>query len=436
MSAPELGCVTLEPGRLQGRVSAPPSKSAAHRAILCAALAALTSPGEGESILSPLDLSDDIRATLGAVRALGVRAALENGVCTVSAGEREPGTVSLDCGESGSTLRFLIPIAAALGVSAVFTGHGRLPSRPIGLYAELLPQHGVSCRTQGGLPFAIEGRLTPGYFPVPGNVSSQFITGLLLALPLLAGDSEIILTTPLESAAYVEMTVQAMTDFGVTVERTKGGWRVPGGQRYRPRRHTVEGDWSQAAFFLAAGALGGDVTVTGLRPDSLQGDKAIAALLAQGGARLSWEDGALRCTAGSWRGVEIDAAQIPDLVPILAAAFSLAQGMTVISHAERLRIKESDRLAAMAQGLSALGAHVRETADGLVLEGVETLSGGRAEGANDHRVVMALSVAALRAEGPCTVTDAGSIRKSYPGFFNDYQALGGFAHGSFIRLGE
>lgn len=436
MSAPETGCVTLSPGRLSGRVAAPPSKSAAHRAILCAALAALSSPGEGESVLSPLDLSDDIRATLGAVRALGVQAQLADGVCTVKAGERAPGGVSLDCGESGSTLRFLIPIAAALGVSAVFTGRGRLPSRPIGLYAELLPQHGVACRTEGGLPFAVEGQLTPGVFALPGNVSSQFITGLLLALPLLAGNSEIVLTTPLESAAYVEMTVQAMADFGVSVVRTKGGWRVPGGQRYRPRTHTVEGDWSQAAFFLAAGALGGDVTVTGLRPDSLQGDKAIAELLARGGARLSWEDGALRCTAGDWRGIEIDASQIPDLVPILAAAFSLAEGTTVISHAERLRIKESDRLASMAQGLSALGARVRETPDGLVLTGVSALAGGRAEGANDHRVVMALSVAALRAEGPCTVTDAGSIRKSYPGFFNDYQALGGLAHGSIIRLGE
>ncbi|HIS78663.1 MAG TPA: 3-phosphoshikimate 1-carboxyvinyltransferase, partial [Candidatus Caccousia stercoris] len=249
--------VTLLPGRLNGCVDAPPSKSAAHRAILCAALAALSSPGETESILSPLALSDDIRATLCAAHALGVRAVLENGVCTVSAGTRPTGTVSLDCGESGSTLRFLIPIAAALGIPAVFTGHGRLPDRPIGIYTELLPQHGVSCRTQGGLPLAIEGRLQPGCFSLPGNVSSQFITGLLLALPLLPEDSEICLTTPLESAAYVAMTVQAMDAFGVHVERTANGWHVPGQQSYRPCRHTVEGDWSQAAFFLAAGALGG-----------------------------------------------------------------------------------------------------------------------------------------------------------------------------------
>lgn len=428
--------VTLLPGRLNGCVDAPPSKSAAHRAILCAALAALSSPEETESILSPLALSDDIRATLCAAHALGVRAVLENGVCTVSAGTHPTGTVSLDCGESGSTLRFLIPIAAALGIPAVFTGHGRLPDRPIGIYTELLPQHGVSCRTQGGLPLAIEGRLQPGCFSLPGNVSSQFITGLLLALPLLPEDSEIRLTTPLESAAYVAMTVQTMNAFGVQVERTADGWHIPGKQRYQPRRHTVEGDWSQAAFFLAAGALGGDVSVRGLREDSLQGDKAIADLLAQGGARLAWENGALRCTADQWHGIAIDASQIPDLVPILAAAFSLAEGETVIHHAERLRLKESDRLAAMAEGLTALGAQIEETPDGLILHGVPALAGGTAEGKNDHRVVMAIAVAALRSAAPCTVTDAGSIRKSYPDFFQDYQMLGGTAHGSIIRLGN
>lgn len=429
-------CVTLLAGRLDGCVNAPPSKSAAHRAILCAALAALTSPEGSESILSPLALSDDIRATLCAAHTLGVRALLRDGVCTISAGTRPAGPVSLDCGESGSTLRFLIPIAAALGLPAVFTGHGRLPERPIGIYTQLLPQHGVSCRTQGGLPLTMEGQLQPGCFSLPGNISSQFITGLLLALPLLPGDSEIRLTTPLESAAYVDMTVQAMDAFGVEVERTADGWKVPGNQTYRPCRHTVEGDWSQAAFFLAAAALGGNVSVRGLRKDSLQGDKAIVTLLTQGGARLTWENGGLRCTYDRWHGIVIDASQIPDLVPILAAVFSLAEGDTVIRHAERLRLKESDRLAAMAEGLNTLGARVEETPDGLILHGVPALAGGTAEGKNDHRVVMALAVAALRSAAPCTVTDAGSIRKSYPDFFQDYQQLGGTAHGSIIRLGD
>lgn len=429
-------CVTLLPGRLDGCVNAPPSKSAAHRAILCAALAALTSPETSESVLSPLALSDDIRATLCAAHALGVRAVLKDGVCTVSAGTRPEGVLSLDCGESGSTLRFLIPIAAALGLSAVFTGHGRLPERPIGIYTELLPRHGVSCRTEGGLPLAIEGQLQPGCFVLPGNVSSQFITGLLLALPLLPEDSEIRLTTPLESAAYVDMTLQAMESFGVSVKRTADGWKIPGRQRYRPRRYTVEGDWSQAAFFLAAGVLGGNVSVRGLREDSLQGDKAILNLLTQGGARLTWENGELRSTYERWHGIAIDASQIPDLVPILAAVFSLAEGDTVISHAERLRLKESDRLAAMAEGLTTLGAQVEETPDGLILHGVPALAGGTAEGKNDHRVVMALAIAALRSATPCTITDAGSIRKSYPDFFQDYQLLGGTAHGSIIRLGS
>lgn len=428
--------VLLTPGRLCGTVDAPPSKSAAHRGLLCAALAALTSPQEGPSTLAPLALSADIAATLGAVRALGVREEWRGDACTLRPGEPPRGRVEIDCGESGSTLRFLIPIAAALGAPAVFTGRGRLPQRPIGLYGELLPQHGVACGGPGGLPFSVSGRLAPGEFALPGNVSSQFVTGLLLALPLLEGDSQIVLTTPLESAAYVEMTVQAMAAFGVAVHPVKDGWLVPGGQRYRPCRWQVEGDWSQAAFFLAAGALGGDVAVRGLRPDSLQGDKAAAGLLAQGGALLSWEEGALRCRAGAWRGVAIDASQIPDLVPILAAAFALAEGETVICRAERLRLKESDRLAAMAQGLNALGARVRETADGLAIAGVPALRGGLAEGANDHRVVMALSIAALRAQGECRITGGDSIRKSYPDFFDHYHQLGGNVHGSIIRMGE
>ena len=432
-----MSAVTLQPGRLCGAVEAPPSKSAAHRAILCAALAALCGPGGAESVLSPVSLSQDIEATIGAARALGVRIAVEGDRCTVSGGALPQGEAQIDCGESGSTLRFLIPVAAALGVPAAFTGRGRLPERPIGIYTDLLPRHGVSCRTAGGLPFSISGRLQPGVFELPGNVSSQFITGLLLALPLLPQASEIVLTTPLESAAYVEMTVQALAAFGVHVERTARGWHVPGGQRFCPGAHRVEGDWSQASFFLAAGALGGDVRVHGLRRDSLQGDKAIEPLLAQGGARLSWEaDGALRCRAGEWRGIQIDASQIPDLVPVLAAAFALAEGETRIAHAERLRLKESDRLAAMAAGLQALGARVRETADGLVLSGVPQLAGGKADGANDHRVVMALAVAALRAAGPCTVTGAESIRKSYPDFFRDYKMLGGIADAGVIRLGE
>ena len=308
------------------------------------------------------------------------------------------------------------------------------------MYRDLLPGHGVSYRDPGddSLPLTISGQLTPGAYQVPGNISSQFITGLLLALPLLPGDSDILLTTPLESEGYVNLTLQAMAQFGVTALPTEQGWHVPGRQSYRPQNAPVEGDWSQAAFFLAMAALapGGEaVELSGLSPQSRQGDRACVELFQNFGLSIRWQGDRLLARnphAGEpfhgLRGQAIDAAQIPDMVPALSVCAALSRGETRIYNAQRLRLKESDRLAAMEQALTALGGKVRATADGLVIQGVETLSGGLAQGANDHRVVMALAAAALGSRGPVTVTDAWSIRKSYPKFFTDFESLGGKAH--------
>ena len=424
-----MSIVTLSPAGLAGTVTLPPSKSAAHRAILCAALS------RGVSEIDNISLSKDISATLGAVEALGVRTRLEGGRLTVDGrglfSQRE---VAIDCGESGSTLRFLIPVAAAGGQTATFTGRGRLPERPIGIYLDCLPPQGVVCATRGGLPLRISGQLRPGVFSMPGNVSSQFVTGLLLALPLLPGDSDIWLTSPLESLGYVEMTLEQLERFGVGIQRTERGYHVPGNQRYRPQRLSVEGDWSQAAFFMAAAAMGAQpLTLRGLLLPSSQGDSAAVTLFERFGARIERGHGEITVHPGALKGIEIDASQIPDLVPILAVAGALAQGVTRIYGAARLRIKESDRLAAIADGLNRLGAQVRELPDGLVIQGVPALEGGRAEGCNDHRIVMALSIAALRAWGPVEITDAQSIEKSYPAFFEDYNSLGGHAH--VIHLG-
>lgn len=405
--------VRILPSSLHGTLTIPVSKSAAHRAILCAALA-----GQKSILPNGETVSDDIAAT-------------RNAAALLLDGKSEP--VTLDCMESGSTLRFLIPIAAALGKKATFIGHGRLPERPIGVYLDCLPSHGVRCKTSGSLPLTVSGKLQPGKFRLPGNVSSQFITGLLLALPLLGGDSQIVLTSPLESAAYVEMTLQTMHEFGVEAVRTETGWHIPGPQRYRANPNfEVERDWSQAAFFLAAGMLGGPVQLRGLSPSSRQGDRAAEELFRRFGAQIEWSNGVLTAQSGRVpeTGAEIDASQIPDLVPILAAVAALLPGkLTRITRAERLRLKESDRLAAMAQGLNRLGGRVRELPDGLEITGVERLRGGAAEGFKDHRIVMALSVAALRSEKETVLTDAESIRKSYPEFFRDYNSLGGKAHG-------
>ncbi|WP_444642131.1 3-phosphoshikimate 1-carboxyvinyltransferase [Caproiciproducens sp. R1] len=398
--------VTISPSVLSGSILVPPSKSAAHRAAICSALAGGAPLFDGEAI------SNDITATCRAMRA----------IC----GDGDP--VRIDCGESGSTLRFLIPVAAALGLNAEFTGSGRLPERPIGVYLDCLPQHGVSCGTQGGLPLSVSGRMTPGRFVLPGNVSSQFITGLLLALPLLDGDSELILSSPLESAGYVDMTVEIMREYGVTAQPAQNGWNIAGRQKYRPCEYRVERDWSQVAFFLAAGALGGNLRLEGLNRDSCQGDRAAERLFREFGARMEWNGSVLSVSPNELKGMEIDASQIPDLVPVLAATAALCRGRTRIYNAQRLRIKESDRLFAMADGLTKLGGRVTETDDGLIIDGVPTLHGGKAEGFNDHRIVMALSVAALKADGSVTVTDAQSVQKSYPAFFEDYNRLGGKAN--------
>ena len=328
--------VIYRPARVAGGVQIPPSKSAAHRALLCAALCG------APCTVSPVDASADMHATLAGIRALGAGVSFENGVVRVAPGER-PAHAVVDCGESGSTLRFLIPVFAALGIEAAFIGRGRLPERPIGVYTALLPQHGVQVETAGGLPLKIRGRLQSGEYRLPGNVSSQFITGLLFALPRLHGDSEIVLTAPLESKGYIDLTVEVLRGFGISVRETPRGWLVPGGQAYRSGERTVEADWSNAAFWLCAGAAGGDVRLAGLRDGSAQGDRAVFDLIGQFGAQISRDANVIRCAHAPLHGIRIDAGPIPDLVPILAVTAAFAQSDTEIYNACLLYTSPSPR---------------------------------------------------------------------------------------------
>ncbi len=415
-------CVSYGSAFAGGSLTVPPSKSAAIRALLCGALSRCTSGREG--VIENLYPSEDITAT---ERAAGI-------LCAGGGGE-------VDCGESGSLLRFIIPIAAALGGRWRFTGRGRLPQRPLGVYAELLPAHGVAFKngTGGlGLPLEIEGRLAPGRFCLPGNISSQFVTGLLMALPLLEGDSELVLTSPLESIGYVDMTLEALRDFGARVDPIAGGWHVPGGQRYERSGYRVEGDWSQAAFFLNMAALspiGAVVRLRGLRPDSLQGDRACVEVFGRFGLDIGWEGEELvarnksaRESFGGLVGQELDVSNITDMVPAAAVCAALCRGETRFENGGRLRLKESDRLSAMCRAINALGGQAAEEGDTLVIRGVERLEGGRAQGCNDHRVVMALAGAGLRSKAPVEVTEAYSINKTYPTFFEEYRRLGGIAN--------
>ena len=395
------------PGGIGGTITAPPSKSMAHRAVLCSALA------EGTSYIKNLEFSKDISATLSAAGQLcaKVRTGADRAVVE-GLGSFLPVSAPVDCCESGSTLRFLIPLSLVLRGGGRFTGRGRLMERPQEPYFRLFEEKHVCYSLEAGV-LTVRGALPSGCYTLPGNVSSQFITGLLYALPLLEGDSDILLTTPLESGGYVDMTLDVLERFGVrAVPNGSCAFHVPGGQTYRPHDMAIESDYSQAAFWYAARGLGSQVELQGLNPFSVQGDRCIV------------EDSASLCGPGE---VELDVSQCPDLVPPLAVQAALRPGQTTrIVGAARLRMKESDRLSAVTQVLNALGSRVEEHPDSLTILGVDTLAGGVAvDSHNDHRIAMMAAVATTRAAAPVTIRGAESVRKSYPNFWEDYQRLGG-----------
>ena len=409
------------PFRPRGRLTAPVSKSAAHRLLILAALC-----GRECAVLFD-GTNADIDATLCCLKALGADFDLTGRGVFFRPRRPAAGLPLLDCGESGSTLRFLLPAAAALG-GARFTGRGRLPERPLDSLLEAMEAHGA--RFSGRrLPLTVHGPVTGGEFALPGDVSSQYLTGLMLAAPLSGEDTVIRLTSPLQSAAYVDMTLDALRVFGVRSEREPGVFRIPGGQRLCPPPEpiSVEGDWSGAAFPLCLGALGGDVTVDGLSPHSLQGDRRIADLLEEMGANVSRDGSAVRVRApeGGLRALDADVSAIPDLVPVLAAVLMHAQGVSRLSNAGRLRLKESDRLETVRAMVCALGGRAGVREDCLIIEGLPLCAGGTVNGAGDHRVVMAAAVAAAACRGPSGLTDYEAVEKSYPAFPSHYQTLGG-----------
>jgi len=393
--------VKITPSLLNGTVNAVSSKSMAHRLLICGALA------DKPTTVIIKDKSKDIEATMNCISALGGEIKKDKRAYTVNPIQtRVKRSRIYDCVESGSTLRFMFPIICALGVGGTFIGEGRLPNRPMKDLTAVIR----GCQfTADSLPITVSGQMQNGVYEIAGNVSSQYITGLLFALPLLQGDSEIRLTSPLESAPYVDMTIDALEKFGVKVQRTENGFFVKGGQKYiSPQIIEVEGDWSNAAFFITATAIGHSVIVDGLNQDSKQGDKAIKDLLTLTGEKI-----------------EICVKEIPDLVPILAVWGAYRKGTTVITGGARLRLKESDRLKAMSECLSKVGVDISETADGLIINGNGKILGGEVDGFNDHRIVMSMAIAGTKSESPITITGAQAVNKSYPRFFDVFKRLGG-----------
>jgi len=410
-----------------GRVRAIASKSVAHRLLICAALA------ERETFIHCPESSEDIDATVSCLEALGAAVQYDNGGFIVTPVKRKSPAKSEalytpDCRESGSTFRFILPVCGALGVKAVFKLSGRLGERPLSpLYDEMV-SHGCTIGGQGSSALTCEGKLEHGTYTLPGNVSSQFVSGLLFALPLLNGDSEIVVTGLLESRSYVDMTLDALRSFGIIVSEEEGQvFRIPGGQTYAsPGNLMVEGDWSNAACWLCAGAIGKKpVTCTGLNIASRQGDRAIVELLKSFGAGVSCGGGQVTVSPGRLRGVGIDAGNIPDLVPVLAAVAAVADGETIIRNAGRLKLKESDRLHTVTMSLSSLGADITGTYDGLVINGKEDPPGGRTPSFGDHRITMCAAVFSTVCSGSVEIENAEAVNKSYPGFWNDFTALGG-----------
>ena len=411
---------TISPGARTGSVCIPASKSQAHRLLICAAL------GAQPVALRCDGISADIAATVRCLRALGADIT-DDGAGTLRvvpiAGEM-PEHADLLCGESGSTLRFLLPVAGALGADVTFHMQGRLPQRPLAPLDAVLTAHGMTLRRDGALLHA-GGQLHPGDYALPGDVSSQYISGLLMALPRLPGESTLAVTGRLESAGYIAMTEDALRLSGIRLQKRERTYTISGGQTARlPAQCHVEGDWSNAAFFLCMGALSpAGVTVTGLASDSSQGDRAVLDVLRRFGADVRETQDAVTVRRCALRGVTIDAAPIPDLIPVLSVVAALADGQTQIVNAARLRLKESDRLESTAAMLRALGAQVKEHDSGLTVTGRKVLTGGTVDPQHDHRIAMAAAAAASGSTAPVTVRDCVCIEKSYPRFWTDLSAL-------------
>ena len=415
--------VRISPQKLTGKIAAITSKSDAHRCLICAALCDDTT----DVVIN--DSNRDIEATASCLRALEAEITQNGSIYSVTGIKSVPENALLDCGESGSTLRFMLPLAAATGKEIVLVGSGRLPERPLSPLMEEMEQKGCKFSARK-LPLTVSNGLNSGKYMLPGNVSSQYITGLLLALPLLDGDSEITLTSKLESAGYVDMTIRTLSLFGIEIETLPNGvgYKIKGVQRFvSPKKITVEGDWSNAAFWLAAGAVSDGIEMSGLDIESAQGDREIVKLLKRFGAKIAVDGTDIAVSSGEMSGITVDVSAIPDAVPILAVLACAAGGETKIVNAARLRIKESDRLKSVTAMISALGGDITELADGLVINGSGKLKGGVVDSFNDHRIAMAAAIASSICEQEVIITNAKAVEKSYPKFFEHFNMLGGEA---------
>lgn len=418
--------IRINPSKLEGIVNIPPSKSMAHRAIICAALS------EGESIIDNIDYSDDIIATIEGMRNLGAIIDKRDKSLSVKGinfnNENSKEEITIDCNESGSTLRFLVPISIGRKNKVRFIGKGNLGKRPLTPYYEIFREQGIEFSYNGdSLNLCIDGELQGGKFKMPGNISSQFISGLLFILPILKENSIINITTELESKAYIDLTLSAMKEFGIEVEnKDYKSLLIKGNQKYKACNYRVEGDYSQAAFYLCAAALGNKITCEQLNIDSLQGDKECIDILEKMGCKCTMEKNKVSLKPEKELSATIiDASQCPDVIPVITVVAALSKGQSKVINGSRLRIKECDRLNAICTELNKLGASIVELEDGLIINGVEELKGARVNSHKDHRIAMSLAIASTRCKGEIILDEPECVKKSYPKFWSDFESLGG-----------
>lgn len=409
----------IEAGKRTGCIKAISSKSHVHRLLICAAL------GDRKTVIRNVTFSKDVYATINCLNNFLADIIIKENDVYIEPYMHPCEDKILDVNESGSTYRFLIPIVCALGVKTSFVGAERLKERPLTPLYELLVEHGAILSKKEVFPLICKNGISSGEYKISGDVSSQFISGLIFALPLLHGDSVITVIGKIESYPYIKMTLDAVRKFGIIIEEKNNQFFIKGNQKYcSPTEICAEGDWSNAAFFACVGAVSNNgIRIKNLNPDSLQGDKEILNILSKMGADVSWQDDTVLIRKNVLNGVEIDASQIPDLVPVLATISSNAKGKTVIFNAQRLRLKESDRIESVYSMLKNIGAEIEKTDDGFIISGKEKLEGGTVNSENDHRIVMAASIASCFSKGSIFINGENAVTKSYPDFFKDFDSL-------------
>lgn len=412
--------IKLFPCELDGVVNAPPSKSISHRAIIAAALS------EGKSVISNLIYSEDIKATIQALKELGAKFKQEGDKLTVwGSKELRYSHKPVDCNESGSTLRFLIPIFSLTGDKIKFIGKESLLARPQDIYKDIFISDGNYFLNSKD-SIVVNGSIKPRVYHISGDISSQFISGLLFSLPLLNGNSEIILKTKLESEGYINLTIDVLSSFGINIVTTANGYSIEGNQSYEACDYLVGGDFSQSAFYLVAGLISKRVYVNNLDINSLQGDKLIINFIKAMHGKMIFMENGFTTVNSKTSGVIIDISQTPDLAPPIALLAALSKGQTRIIKASRLRIKESDRIKSIVNTLSAIGADIKEDNDTIIIHGVDMFKGGvTVDSHNDHRIAMMVSIASSRSESPIILNGSNAVNKSYPTFFKDFKSLGG-----------